>query len=116
MLPSGELDLFASDFKYPRVFRLSAGVDHLLPGEYLLTVEGQYTKTMDNVLVRNVNLRPQNDQLDGPDNRPVYNYDINRFGGLWLSMPVYGSLATIGFFGFIGIVAVYRKGVTIIPV
>jgi hypothetical protein len=82
VVPSGELDIFASDFRYPRVFRMSGGVDHLLPGGYLLTVEGQYTKNMDNILVRNVNLRPQNDNLDGPDNRPVYNYGLNRFGGL----------------------------------
>jgi len=82
VVPSGELDLFASDFRYPRVFRASAGIDHLLPGDYLLNLEGQYTKTMDNITVRNVNLRPQNDQLDGPDDRPVYNYGLNNFGGL----------------------------------
>lgn len=31
--------------------------------------------------------------------------DVNRFGGLWLSMPVYGSLATLGFFASLGLPA-----------
>lgn len=97
VVPSGELDIFAADFRYPRVFRASAGIDHLLPGGYLLTLEGQYTKTMDNISVRNVNLRPQNDNLDGPDNRPVYNYGLNRFGGLEHEYidPRYGAVLLV---------------------
>jgi NADH-quinone oxidoreductase subunit M len=31
--------------------------------------------------------------------------EINRFGGLWLTMPVYGSLATVGFFASLGLPA-----------
>jgi len=33
----------------------------------------------------------------------VHHRDLNRFGGLWLSMPVYGSLATVGFFASLGL-------------
>jgi NADH-quinone oxidoreductase subunit M len=33
----------------------------------------------------------------------AHHRDINRFGGLWLSMPVYGSLATVGFFASLGL-------------
>jgi NADH-quinone oxidoreductase subunit M len=29
--------------------------------------------------------------------------EINRFGGLWLSMPKYGSMATLGFFASLGL-------------
>jgi outer membrane receptor for ferrienterochelin and colicin len=76
-IPSGELDIFAEDYKYPRVFRTSLGVDMDLPWDLVGTLEGQYTKTMDAITVRNVNFRAQNDQLDGPDNRPVYNYGID---------------------------------------
>ncbi|MCK6455509.1 MAG: NADH-quinone oxidoreductase subunit M [Phycisphaerae bacterium] len=35
----------------------------------------------------------------------AHHRDINRFGGLWLSMPVYGSLATLGFFASLGLPA-----------
>jgi NADH-quinone oxidoreductase subunit M len=33
----------------------------------------------------------------------AHHRDINRFGGLWLTMPVYGSLATLGFFASLGL-------------
>jgi NADH-quinone oxidoreductase subunit M len=33
----------------------------------------------------------------------AHHRDIDRFGGLWLSMPVYGSLATLGFFASLGL-------------
>lgn len=92
--PSGELDIFAGDFRYPRVFRTSAGVDQQLPYGVLFTLEGQYTKTLDNIQVYNINLMPQNDQLDGPDNRDVYNYGPNFFGELNYSLidPRYGGI------------------------
>ncbi|HUF12726.1 MAG TPA: TonB-dependent receptor [Longimicrobiales bacterium] len=74
VVPSGEVDVFAEDFRYPRVFRTSLGVDQRLPWGILATVEGQYTGNIDNITVENINFLPQNDNLDGPDNRPVYNY------------------------------------------
>ena len=33
----------------------------------------------------------------------AHHREINKFGGLWLSMPVYGSLATLGFFASLGL-------------
>ncbi len=33
----------------------------------------------------------------------AHHREINRFGGLWLTMPKYGSLATIGFFASLGL-------------
>ncbi len=33
----------------------------------------------------------------------AHHRDINRFGGLWLTMPIYGSLATVGFFASLGL-------------
>ncbi len=35
----------------------------------------------------------------------AHHREINRFGGLWLSMPVYGTLATLGFFASLGLPA-----------
>ncbi|MGH7699759.1 MAG: TonB-dependent receptor [Gemmatimonadales bacterium] len=78
-LPSGELDIFTEDFRYPRVLRTSLGVDAELPGGWRTTLEGQYTKNLSNIIIQNVNYRPQNDNLAGPDNRPVYNYGYNTF-------------------------------------
>jgi NADH-quinone oxidoreductase subunit M len=33
----------------------------------------------------------------------AHHREINRLGGLWLTMPVYGSLATVGFFASLGL-------------
>ena len=33
----------------------------------------------------------------------AHHREINRFGGLWLTMPRYGTLATIGFFASLGL-------------
>ena len=35
----------------------------------------------------------------------AHHREINRFGGLWLTMPKYGSMATLGFFASLGLPA-----------
>ncbi|MDX1618248.1 MAG: TonB-dependent receptor, partial [Balneolaceae bacterium] len=74
VIPSGRLEMFAEDFRYPTVFRTSIGVDQRLPYDIIGTLEFQYTKTINNIIIENVNLKQQNATLDGPDNRPFYNY------------------------------------------
>lgn len=82
-IPSGELDMFTEDFKYPRVFRTSLGFDAQLPYGFTGTLEGQYTKSMDNIIVHNVNLKEQNATLNGPDRRRIYYYGWNsRFNSI----------------------------------
>jgi len=74
VIPAGRLEMFAEDFRYPTVFRTSIGVDQRLPYDIIGTLEFQYTKTLNNIIIENVNLKAQNETLDGPDNRPFYNY------------------------------------------
>lgn len=76
LIPSGRLEIFEDDFKYPRIFRTSLGIDQDLGDGYIATLEGQYSKTMNNILITNINLLPVNETMDGPDNRPIYAYDI----------------------------------------
>ncbi|MDX1420416.1 MAG: carboxypeptidase regulatory-like domain-containing protein [Rubricoccaceae bacterium] len=72
-IPSGSLEIFAEDFRYPRVFRTSLGVDAQLPGGFVGTLEGQYTKTIDNIIVTNVNLDPRGlTMTDGVEQRVIY--------------------------------------------
>lgn len=73
-VPQGQLDLFASDFKYPQVFRGSIAVDHKLPWWGLIgTAEFIYTKTINNVFYENVNLKPSTSNFGGtPDTRPIF--------------------------------------------
>lgn len=72
LIPSGRLEMFEEEYYNPRFWRSSIGIDQELPGGFVGTFEAQYSNTLKNVLVTNVNLRPANETLDGPDNRPIW--------------------------------------------
>ncbi len=77
----GQVDLFAKDFKFPQMFRASAAIDQKLPlGGLVLTAEGLFTKTLNNVLYYNVNVaKDPIYNLTGADERPYY--DGSRLDG-----------------------------------
>jgi hypothetical protein len=83
--PSGQMDLFVSDFKYPQVLRGNLAVDKELQGGWSVSVEGIYTKTLNNVIYTNVNSDTaiEDNWTGGPDNRPIYGRDRidGRYGG-----------------------------------
>ncbi|MBK8484104.1 MAG: carboxypeptidase regulatory-like domain-containing protein [Saprospiraceae bacterium] len=54
-IPSGQYDLFVKDFKYPQVFKANLGFDTKLPFDINLTIEGIYTKILNNVVYYQVN-------------------------------------------------------------
>ncbi len=71
-IPSGQMDLFASDFKYPQMLRASLGFDYQLPLGITSSIEGMYTKTLNNVQYQNLNVKPSTENFAGVDNRPLY--------------------------------------------
>lgn len=73
-VPSGQMDLFTEDFKYPQILRTNLAYDFILPGEIISTLEGLYTKTLNNIMYTNINSDPTVDfQWTGtPDDRNVY--------------------------------------------
>ena len=72
--PSGQIDLFAEDFRLPQVFKASLAVDQRLPGGLIGTLEGLFTSNINNVFYQDLNLRPATATLQGtPDNRPIFN-------------------------------------------
>ncbi|MEL7222306.1 MAG: TonB-dependent receptor, partial [Bacteroidota bacterium] len=73
-IPSGQVDLFAKDFRYPQVFRASLALNQVLPGGIESTLEAIYTKTLNNVVYTNVNDDPTVafNWTGGPDDRPVF--------------------------------------------
>lgn len=78
-IPSGRLEIFEEGFRYPTVFRTSLGLDHQFGNSIVATLEGQYTNTLNNILVTNVNLDPTClRNLDGPDTRQFYGCDFRR--------------------------------------
>ncbi len=87
--PTAEINLTDKNFKLPQVLRASFGVDKLLPFGFIGTIEGQYTKTINDVLYQNINLKPQGYLADG---RPIYgtwNYSQRRW-----TLQQYNSLFT----------------------
>ncbi len=69
----GQMDLFAANYKFPQVFRMDLAFDKKIVWGMVLTVEGVYTKTLNNVLYYNMNVSPTPDfYLTGADNRPHY--------------------------------------------
>ncbi len=72
-IPSGQMDLFSKDFKFPQVFRANLGLDQKLAWGMIGTIEGIFTKTINNVNYYNLNLDPKSEfNLTGADNRPYY--------------------------------------------
>jgi hypothetical protein len=64
-----EINVTAPDYKLPQLLRASFGVDKLLPLGLVATVEGQYSKTINDILYKDINLIPQGYLSDG---RPIY--------------------------------------------
>jgi hypothetical protein len=69
---SSQLDLFAENFKYPQTWRSSLAFDVKLPAGMKGSVEGIFSKTLNNVIYENVNVTPSFGTLDGADNRLLY--------------------------------------------
>lgn len=71
--PTGQVDLFTENFRWPQVFRSSIALDQKLPWGLVGTVEAIFTKTLNNVIYYNYNVVPATKQLTmGPDNRWMY--------------------------------------------
>jgi len=73
--PSGQIDLFAEDFKLPQVFKVNLAVDQKLGFWGLIgSVELLYTKYINYIRYQSLNLRPPEEGLAGtPDDRPIFN-------------------------------------------
>lgn len=72
-VPSGQIDLFTKDFKYPQVFRTNLAYDFTLPFGIETSLEFLFTKTMNNILYTNINSDPTiGFNWTGADNRSIY--------------------------------------------
>jgi len=73
-LPSGsQIDLYAEGFKNPQMWKTNIAADYKLPGGVIASVDLMFTKTINNVLWKDVNIKPEWGNATGtPDNRPLY--------------------------------------------
>ncbi|MCJ8165792.1 carboxypeptidase regulatory-like domain-containing protein [Pontibacter sp. E15-1] len=67
-----EVNVVDKDFKLPQVWRSNLALDYTLPGDVTATVEGIYSKTLNDVVYRNLNLVAPTGNLPEPDTREVY--------------------------------------------
>lgn len=74
-IPSGQIDLFTEDFKYPQVLKANLAYDWRLKWGWFASVEGVFTKTLNNIVYTNINsdttVQFRWTNL-GDDDRPVY--------------------------------------------
>ncbi|MDJ1503229.1 carboxypeptidase-like regulatory domain-containing protein [Xanthocytophaga agilis] len=52
-----ELDIFDKNFKLPRMWRSNLAIDFNLPQGYKLTLEAIYTKTLQDMMIKQINLK-----------------------------------------------------------
>lgn len=64
-----EVNLIEDDFKYPQSLKLNLAVDQELPYGITATIEGVYTDMLNEVVFRNINLKPVGISAYG---RPIY--------------------------------------------
>lgn len=67
-----EVNVINDDFKLPRVWRSNLAFDYTLPYGIVATLEGIYSKTLNDVVYRDLNLVEPSGTLAGADNRFVY--------------------------------------------
>ncbi len=80
-----EINLMSDDFKYPQVLRTNFAIDQELPGDFVLTLEGLYSNTMSDIVVRNLNAQQVNpNAADAP-----YGLSASKYG-----RPIYGIPTT----------------------
>ncbi len=71
--PSGDIDLFANDFRLPKFLKTNLIFDKKLGKDFVLQLDANYIKTLRNVAYKNLNLKPSTANLTGtPDDRPIY--------------------------------------------
>ncbi|MEO0625881.1 MAG: TonB-dependent receptor, partial [Bacteroidota bacterium] len=76
-VPSGQVDLFVDDFKYPQVLRGNLAYETTVGNGWEVTLEGIYSKTLNNIVYTNVNSDPTVDftWTNTPDNRQIFGFN-----------------------------------------
>lgn len=71
----GQVDLYADDFKIPRILKMNVGYDQQLPWGIVATADFIYSKWITDIFYQDINLQPADPALDltgTPDTRDIY--------------------------------------------
>ncbi len=89
----GRIAAIDKNFKLPQVWRTSLGADLKLPLEMVLTLEGVYTKDLNNIRFENINLKPAESTLmEGDQSRPYWS---NASGAAKYYTPTYTDVVVM---------------------
>lgn len=64
-IPTTEVDITDTDFKFPQAWRTTIGIDRELRDGVVLTVEGIYTKNVNDILYQDLSIQPVGRTSDG---------------------------------------------------
>lgn len=79
-VPTSDVNVMTKNFRFPSVFRANLALEQMLPFGVLGTLEGLYSKTLNNILYENANYQWTGQTLNnGGDNRPVYTKQDKNF-------------------------------------
>jgi hypothetical protein len=71
----GQVDLISKEFQLPKIFRTSLGMDKRFGDGWLFSVEGIYSKNINEIYYQNINILPPTMTSVGPGSRTVYSFN-----------------------------------------
>jgi len=88
--PTGDVDLFTEDFKYPQILRGSIAADRKFGTGWNATAEFTYSKTLNNMDVKQINISPNSlGPVSDSDSRPTIDFN-NKID------PTYSNVTLVG--------------------
>ena len=72
-LTKGQVDLIAPDFRLPKLFRTSLAIDKKFQNNWSVTIEGSFSKNINEIYYQRADIMPAIGAMVGPDNRIIYN-------------------------------------------
>ena len=70
----GQVDLISEEFRLPRLIRTTLGVDRNLGKGWTFTMEGMFSKNLNEIYYQNINIIPPALVSNGPGSRTVYSF------------------------------------------
>jgi hypothetical protein len=71
----GQMDLITPNFKLPKLIRASLAIDKKLANNWSITAEGTFSKNLNEVSYKRVDINLPIGRLIGPDNRLIYDFN-----------------------------------------
>ena len=75
---AGPVNVFDPGFRFPRTLKVAMGADHRLPGGFVGTVDLLFSRGVDQLDLRELNLAPSTTVATGEAKRPLYGRRIPR--------------------------------------